>query len=220
MDLGKSAQGPDLLQVVVTHEDELAATHADLRVTVRGSSLVTGDAALKKAREVAAMVQALAAVGIAEDAIRVEDISVQVESGLLTKSSSATYTLKVRCTKLDSLADVLGAVTAQKNAEIGHIDWGYAEPDELRTRWLVDCAARATERARQIAAALGVRLLGVHTFGEPDVQAASPTEYAPRGMLGGTARARMGAADLGLSVAHNKKIVVRVVAAFRIGGYE
>jgi hypothetical protein len=72
---------PDLLRVVITHEDELAASHADLQVKVRGSSLVTGNAALTKAREVAALVQALAGVGVPEASIRVEDIAVQVESG-------------------------------------------------------------------------------------------------------------------------------------------
>jgi hypothetical protein len=51
---------PDLLRVAITHEDELEASHADLLVTVRGSSLVTGSAALTKAREVAALV----AVGV------------------------------------------------------------------------------------------------------------------------------------------------------------
>lgn len=209
---------PDLLRVVVTHEDELEASYADLQVTVRGSSLVTGNAALTKAREVAALVQALAGVGVPESSIRVEDIAVQVESGLLTKSSSATYTLKVRCSKLESLADVLGAITSQKNVQLGNIDWGYAEPDELRTRWLVDCATRATARARPIADALGVKLLGVHQFGEPDVEVAR-AGYELRPPALGMARARMTAADLGLSVSHSKKVVVRVLVEFRIAPY-
>ncbi len=172
MDFKAEASGrPDLLRVVITREDELEASHADLRVTVRGSSLVTGSAALTKAREVAALVSALGGIGVPEGSIRVEDVAVQVESGLLTKSSSATYTLKIRCAKLESLADVLGVITSQKNVQLGHIDWGYPESDDLRTRALVDCATRATERARRIADALGVKLLGVHRFGEPELQA-------------------------------------------------
>lgn len=210
---------PDLLRVVVTHEDELAASYADLRVTVRGSSLVTGNAALSKAREVAVLVQALAVVGVPETSIRVEDIAVQVESGLLTKSSSATYILKIRCAKLDSLADVLGAITSQKNVQLGNIEWGYAEPDDLRTRWLVDCATRATERARRIADALGVKLLGVHQFGEPDVEVAATRDYESRSPGLGMMRARMTAADLGLSVSHSKKVAVRVRVEFRIAPY-
>jgi hypothetical protein len=73
---------PDLLRVVITREDELEASHADLRVTVRGSSLVTGSAALTKAREVAALVSTLGGIGVPEASIRVEDVAVQVESGL------------------------------------------------------------------------------------------------------------------------------------------
>lgn len=208
---------PDSIIVSVVHEDELAATYADLRVTVKGSSFFTGGAARTKAREVASLVQGLGAVGVPEAAIHVEDVAVQVESGKLTKSSSATYTLRVRCEQLEALGDVLGAITAQKNAQIGNVDWGYSEPDALRTRWLVDCAARATARAREIAAALGVQLLGVHRFLEPEVEAIARPFAA--GGVPSLARARMTSADLGLSVANSKKIVVRVVAEFRVGGY-
>jgi uncharacterized protein YggE len=208
---------PDLITVQITHESELEASHVDLFVTVKGSSLVTGSAALTKAREVAALVSALGTVGVKQAAIRVEDIAAQVESGLLTKSSSATYSLKIRCAKLDTLADVLGAITSQKNVQLGHLEWGYPESDELRTRALVDCAARATERARHIAAALGVKLLGVHRFQESELASEPPRggRIQPSMMAAGRSRA-MDATDLGLSVAHSKKVVIRVLTEFRV----
>src|SRR6185437_2133667 len=92
-------------------------------------------------------------------------------SGLLTKSSSATYTLRVRCNKLDTLADVLGAITSQKTVELQNLEWGYPDDEALRTGWLVKCAQRANERAKQLSEALGVKLLGVHRFGEPEANA-------------------------------------------------
>jgi len=209
---------PDLIQVVITHEDEVEASWADLFVTVKGSSLVTGSAALTKAREVAALVAALGGVGVPEADVRVEDVAAHVESGLLVKSSSATYTLKVRCAKLDALADVLGAITSQKNVRFDRIAWGYPESDELGTRWRVDCATRATARARQIADALGVKLLGVHRFVEPDLQVAA-SEAEP-GFAFGPARNRaMGSPDLGLSVTHSRKVTVRVLVEFRVAPY-
>ncbi len=103
---------------------------------------------------------------------------------------------------------------------LGHIDWGYSESDDTRTRWLVQCATRATARARQIAEALGVRVLGVHHFGEPDFQVAASHLESLGAPVPGMSRARMSAEDLGLTVAHSKKVVVRALVEFRIGPRE
>jgi hypothetical protein len=51
---------PDLISINARYEEIVAADHADLVVTVEGSSLVTGRAALKKAKEVSALVEELA----------------------------------------------------------------------------------------------------------------------------------------------------------------
>ena len=218
--MSSETKRPDVVEVVITHATELEASYADLLVAVKGSSFVTGNAALTKAREVAALVAALAGAGIPQADVRVEDISVQIESGLLTKSSSASYTLKVRCAKLDTLADVLGAITSQKSVQLHRIDWGYPDSDELWTGWYVDCATRATARAKQIAAALGVKVLGVNRFAVPEVtaaRAASGDSPAP-GM--GMMRARMSSADLGLAVSHTKRVEVKVAVEFRVGPYD
>jgi uncharacterized protein YggE len=50
---------PDVLVISTRHEEDVAADHAYLLVTVEGSSLVTGRAALKKAKEVSALVEEL-----------------------------------------------------------------------------------------------------------------------------------------------------------------
>jgi uncharacterized protein YggE len=215
---------PDVIEVVVTHEEELAASHAFLQVSVKGSSLVTGDAALSKAREVSALVAALAAQGVPQADIRVENIQAEVSSGLLTKSSSATYTLRVRCDKLEGLADVLGAITSQKNATLNAIDWGYPEDDARRTGWLVACAEVANVRARAIAEALGVKLLGVHRFGEPVVEGFAQVPGALGGAgypkSAGLLRARgMTSEDLGLAIAHMKQIEVRVTVQYRVSAF-
>jgi len=44
---------PDVLTIGVEHQEDLSADRAELLLTVQGSSLVTGRAALTKAREVA-----------------------------------------------------------------------------------------------------------------------------------------------------------------------
>ncbi|MFN8387919.1 MAG: hypothetical protein U0X92_16080 [Anaerolineales bacterium] len=42
---------PDTIKVSANHKEEISANRADLFVTVKGSSLVSGDAAMKKAKE-------------------------------------------------------------------------------------------------------------------------------------------------------------------------
>ena len=50
---------PDTIKVTAFHREEVSATHVDLYVSVKGSSVVSGDAALKKAKEVNQLVEAL-----------------------------------------------------------------------------------------------------------------------------------------------------------------
>ncbi|MFN8425777.1 MAG: hypothetical protein U0X87_05910 [Anaerolineales bacterium] len=50
---------PDTIKVSANHKEEISANRADLFVTVKGSSLVSGDAAMKKAKEVSGLVEAL-----------------------------------------------------------------------------------------------------------------------------------------------------------------
>jgi len=213
----------DVIQVLVSVEEELEAAYADLRVSVKGSSLVTGNAALNKAREVAQLVSSLSAVGITQAEIHVENIYAEVSSGLLTKSSSATYMLKVRCSKLENLADVLGAITGAKAVELGSVEWGYPEDEAQRSAWFAACARKANERAKAIAEALGVKILGVHRFSDPELATARTwgppgggADYETLGAPPPARRRSMGSADLGLAIAHTKKVEVRALVEYRV----
>lgn len=50
---------PDTIKVSANHKEEIRANRAELFVTVKGSSLVSRDAAMKKAKEVNQLVEAL-----------------------------------------------------------------------------------------------------------------------------------------------------------------
>ena len=79
------------ISVTATRRQEVAADKAELQVTIKGSSLVTGSAALKKAKEVNELVTALLAVGVKEDELSLRGIQVQSSSGVLARTSSASY---------------------------------------------------------------------------------------------------------------------------------
>ena len=216
----------DLITVDVARSDEIAADHADLSVTIEGASLVTGGQALQKAREVAQLVAALGEAGIPQDDIHLQGVSAKVSSGALLKTSQAKYRLRIRCAKLERLADALGAVTSQKNTMLGEIVWGYPDEEALKDVWLEDCARRAHGRARRIAVGLGVRLTGVHSFVESSLDIGRRTVSdgvegpAPAFMRRRAVEERVSGEELGLDVSHTKRVELRVRAEYRVSGYQ
>lgn len=215
---------PDLITVSESARAEVPADHADLYVTIRGSSLVTGQEALKKAREVGALVADLASVGVDEKEIALQGVEAEVSTGLLGRSSSARYRLRVRCLRLDTLPDVLGAVTSQKTAALDRIEWGYGDTTETRDRLTDECVERANRKARRVAGGLKVRLLGVHSYVERLTDSEYPVSYPRHAMApqskGSATRGRMTAEDLGLEVTHSKTLQVEIDVAYRISGFE
>lgn len=207
----------------VSQEEEIEADHADLSVTIRGASLFTGQAALTKAREVAQLVAALHEVGITDSEIRLQGVRADVTSGVLGKTSSATYSLKIRCARLEMLAETLGAITSQKNTSIQSLIWGYRDNEEKRLQWLDACIARANAKAGRIASGLGVRLLGIVSFSEayndPEAGIAPQKEFAAMGMSRARAASTF-AEDLGMEVTHSKTVALSITVTYRVSLFE
>jgi uncharacterized protein DUF541 len=119
------------------------------------------NAALKNAREVRDLVAALDEVGIDESCIQVVEIRTEVSTGLITKSSSAVYRLRIEVPSLDALADALGAVTSRKNASLTFLDWQYNGMDQLHDEMLGQALRKAEQRAALICRELNHTNLGV-----------------------------------------------------------
>src|SRR5512134_1062036 len=102
---------PDTIKVSASHREEIFASHANLYVTVKGSSVISGNEAMKKAREVSQLVEALTrpapsgdeGSGLSPDSIQLLGVHIETSSGTLLKSSSAAYRLRVKLEKLDQL---------------------------------------------------------------------------------------------------------------------
>src|SRR5687767_6103278 len=154
---------PDTIKVSASHREEIFASHANLFVTVKGSSVVSGNEAMKKAKEVNQLVEALTRFGLSPDAVQLQGVRIETASGVLLKSSSAIYRLKIRCEKLDQLADLLDITASQKNATLERIEWKYPE-ESAQERGLESAIAIGKAKAEKIAAAMGVKLLGVYDF--------------------------------------------------------
>src|SRR5512142_2565445 len=167
---------PDTIKITAFQREEIFASHANLYVTVKGSSVVSGDQALKKAKEVSQLVEALTHYGLSPEAVQLLGVHIETSSGALLKSSSATYRLRIKVEKLDQLADLLDILASQKNATLERIEWKY--PDEAAHEQALDAAIiKAKAKAAKIATAMGVKLLGVWDFSENVSDEEMPVPY-------------------------------------------
>lgn len=207
---------PDTIKVSAFHREEIFASHANLYVTVKGSSLVSGNEAMKKAREVSQLVEALTRFGLNPEAIQLQGVRLETSSGTLLKSSSAVYHLKVKTEKLDQLAGLLDILAEQKNASLDRIEWKYPE-EEAREQGLEAAIAKGKAKAEKVAAAMGVKLLGVYDFMENTFD-----EERPPMPFQAKAMRAMEAADqpsLNMEVQHSKTIHVNVDIWYRVSSF-
>ena len=210
---------PDTIKVSASHREEIFASHANLYVTVKGSSIVSGNEAMKKAREVSQLVEALTSFGLSPDAIHLQGVRIETASGTLLKSSSAVYHLKVKTEKLDQFAGLLDIIAEQKNASLERIEWKYPE-DEARERGLESAIAKGKAKAEKVAAAMGVKLLGVYDFMENTYDEERPP--MPYQAMEMSMKSRSAVADqpsLNMDIQHSKTIHVNVDIWYRVSSF-
>lgn len=208
----------DTITITSSHEELVAAHAADVLVSVSGSSLFTGRSALTKAKEVRQIVANLAECGIEPDAIGLESVLANVTSGILSKSSSATYRIRVRCDDLERLPDVLGAITSPKNATLEKVIWHYPQDIDQEARWLRRCIEDANRKAKVAADALGCRVVSVHRLSESRLGETAPKPHEIRQMSAVTVRKRSGPIALGMDLTQQKRLGLAVTVTYRVEG--
>lgn len=211
---------PDTIKVSAMHHEEIFASHANLFVTVKGSSVISGNEAMKKAKEVNQLVEALTSFGLSPEAVHLQGVRIETASGTLLKSSSAIYHLKVRCEKLDELPGLLDIMASQKNATLDRIEWKYPE-ESARERGLEAAITQAKSKANKVAAALGVRLLGVYDFIENAYDEERPVPMPMQAMRMKSRAAEMAAdaPSLDMDIQHSKTIHVNLEIWYRISEF-
>lgn len=206
---------PDTLQVVVTDLLQLEADKVDLFFQVSGASWVSGRAALTQAREVSKLVADLITAGLAESDIELLNVRAEVSSGMLGKSSSATYSLKARCHQIERLDTLLSAATAPKGVTLESVRWGYPRDEEKELERTEAALQRALHKARRMAVALELELDGVHTVTESlsDGEQGSVQVHLDYGSSLKRSRYQ---ADLGVEVRHTKEVTYSATVLFRV----
>jgi uncharacterized protein YggE len=209
---------PDTIKISASHQEEILSSQADLFVTVRGASVVGGDQAMKKAKEVSQLIEELVRRGLPEDKVFLQGMHFETSSGTLLKSSSAIYRLRLRCDKLDQIPALLDVIGSQKNAALDRIDWKYPE-EEGRERSLEAALEKAKVRAQKVAASLGVRMLGVYDLIESSYDEQPPMPFMARAAMMKTDVAPA-APSLDMDIQHSKTIHVSVEIWYRVSEFE
>lgn len=209
---------PDTIHVHTSSREEINATYADLQVTVRGSSVFSGNEAMKKAREVSELVEDLKNAGIDAESIHLQGVHVETSSGTLHRSSSATYRLRIRCWKLEQVPELIDIIASRKNAALDQVIWRYPE-EEARARLLESAIASAKSKAAGIALALGVKLLGIYAFTENDIDEETPLMRSPQAFMVKAARLAESEPSLGMDIQHSKFMQVDVDIEYRVSGF-
>jgi len=212
-----------LLHVCEQAWGDARARTAAVHVTLTASKLFSGRAALTKSEELRRLVGALREHGIPEDAISLEGASLDVSTGLFSRSSSVTYRVRIQVANLDLIAAVLETIADAKQATLTHITRDHS--GNTTESLLAECAARAADKAKRLAASLGVTLGAAHEVREeehgthPPPQQQYPQQvFAMAGMV---MRKRSATSTMteelgGLDLAPTQRVGVTVRIAYRV----
>jgi len=210
---------PDTIKISVQEREQIHADHADLFVTVKGSSAFAGDEALKKAREVNQLLNELTRLGLSSEDIHLQGIFLETGSGALFKSSSATYRLRIKCEKLDLIPALIDSISAQKEASLERIAWKYPD-DMVRQRLLELAVSHAKIKAEKISSSLGVKLLGVYDFIENYLDEEPPLpHFQAQPAARSSGFANNASPTLGMDIHHTKSVQVNIDIWFRVSTF-
>ncbi|QDT16951.1 SIMPL domain-containing protein [Alienimonas californiensis] len=170
--------------VDLTREFKQIADRCDVWLSVRGSTLLTGHAALEQAEEVRKVVEAILKLGVPREAVHLADVSIDSKSGVFTRSTEAAYALRVEVTDLARLADLLTAVTAPKTCRLVRIDYRFSDDEAVADEWIAQTIGDCVRRAKAVAAAAGVTL-GTLREVTHEVIRPRPSSYSSDSRLGG-----------------------------------
>jgi len=210
---------PPLLEVHDSATGDVSPTSAFVHLVLSCDRFFSGSAAFEKAEDLRRLATALAARGIPQSALALEGVSVDVSSGVFTKSSSVTYRVRIVIENLELLSSVLDAVGETKKASLTHMEWNYDDNSLEEHALIRKAGARATAKARVLAESVGATLGPLRSIREeriePTVRERGPAMLTAAPPM--RRRSESVAEELGgLELAPKKRITIRVSAAYAL----
>jgi len=208
---------PDTISVRVVNEAEVDADSADLTVVVEGSSVFSGSEALKKAKELQALIDALKEAGVDEQRVKLRSVEVNSQTFAMIKTSSAKYVVSIKTVAVEQLPQVLGTVASHKGAKLSRLTWNYGTLTATRNRLRCDALVQAIQQARADASALGVTVLGIYQLSEES----RGRVYNPEYIAGNSAdflavRSLGGLPEIGFHLGNSTTATLDLRAKFRV----
>lgn len=207
-----------LIEAVDSAKADILPTSASVHITLTGDKFFSGSAAFSKAEELRKLAEALESRGIPKTALSLSGATVDVSSGVFTKSSSVTYRVRVLVEDPELLASVLDVVSEAKKALLTRLDWNYDDHGAEERQLLRTAGERAALKARVLAESVGGKLGALHSVRE-ERSADAPREVA-YGVAPAAMRMRASgsiAEELGgLELAPKRQVTVRVAVAYLI----
>ncbi len=209
-----SPDGPPRLVVAEEAWEDVRPTAAILRVALTADRFFSDRAVLEKAEELRRLVTSLSARGVPADAVSLEGATLDVASGLFTRSSSVTYRVRILVKDVERVADVIDAIAESKRATLSGVEWEYRSASRAPSPMLGECAARALAKAHALAAALSVKVVRIRSVREEELSDRGPVaSHLPYGgPQSALLKSRSSVASElgGLELAPTKKVGLRV----------
>ncbi|WP_407571798.1 SIMPL domain-containing protein [Deinococcus altitudinis] len=148
-----------VLRIQLKDHLSVTAVSARLHLEIVGETLVMGNAATERVKEVREVTQHLLALGVLESQIQVQGVEISNRTGLLTKGQKARFLVVVE-TQSALLPQVLGLLADQKHVDLQRLEWVF---DDFEASLLLAPQAmrKARRRADAVAEAAGHRVVGV-----------------------------------------------------------
>ncbi|MGV8847926.1 MAG: SIMPL domain-containing protein [Propionibacteriaceae bacterium] len=200
------------MRITVDHGVRIDAVGARVPVTLRAQSSLAATAAAKKVAEVRALVEALATVGVGEDAIDVTGLYVVTGSGKIITSQEVTITLEIAATP-DQLPAVLGILTVRQGLTVDDVEWMFDE-FEASIPATAEAMRMARRKADALADAAGVTITGITTMSDSWSVPGPRMELA---LMGSQATMRSAAPmDMGMTISSSTELSVHLTVDFDV----
>lgn len=207
---------PDLICTTARAIGEVVATRAIVLIEVEQSSKLRGGEAEQAAKIVGEIRAACGAAGIESRDVELLEAQLTNEQGLLLKSSSANFRLRITQRDPAALGALLGCLAQLDDVEVQGTSFRFDDEAGVVDELLATATREALGRARRVAEALEQSLGGIHRL-DHQIQRGGGR---PMMRLAATARsAKMSApssAMEGLTADRREDIEVHVQAQFHL----
>jgi len=179
-----SQQYPDRIETQVNVKILVKPVGISFELQVSGNASIGSTAAIRKSRELLAIRELMARLGVPDERIRIDSVSFATGEGWLS-GSTAKIALTVREVPLEVSAEALGNLSAMKGVSLVDMHREYGDLREERDSLLRQGVIESKRQARIIADAAGLPILSVYVMTqkwiEPDNEAMSRSYETARG---------------------------------------